>query len=889
MPTPIKKELNSLFPGLTLNYAFVMQDNVFDSLQSTIAGSVKNKNNGAPNYYEGTDSDDELNGRGKDDLITGGLGNDFIRGQGGRDVLQGGAGSDTVLGQGGDDFLIYSFSENLNSESDYYDGGGDSQGEEDSIWFMLTYGEYKAYGTEIEAYQLALNDNNRAHGFYNEFSFNLIVDDIESAEIIRTNRGPTANADTFTTDEDSTYTTADVRNNDTDPDNLDELKVINLNTLGTIGTVTANFTNGTFFYNPNNQFEYLADSESTTDSFDYTISDLAGVESTTTVTMVITGVNDQPIAQDVSASVGEDDAGVNGSFVGTDVDATDILSFSIISEPIDALGHQYGGVSNNNDGTFTFNPLNDFQFLELGESRDVTFQYVAIDDSGVAANNTSDFKAVTVTVNGAYDAPIVIEENVLFESSGQSMWETGDAFTIDWREFYGAEWDESFSETIVNSASLQIVPVVDLRVAGIGPYYGGLSVTSPAVSIGGSTTGRFGISPYFEFDSGSVDSNIPVDIDLTYEVQYEGGDSISILTGYSVDNAAYFETTSPQITFGIDLVFEFTAEGDLTIGSSSFGGGGSYSLFPNINIDIDEPELPGTDINLIEFSSETGVSSDVFDTSSLSGWLDQDGEGGYIISHPDYDTNLALSFPTIDTTGALTEPNRLESTGSDDFAVLDIDLDEIVSEATKYVPPMHYEGSEGLNFEFDLPGFVNTFGIDDVDIDLFSVTWDFELIDIDLISTLTAVQDFTLDIEDLLLMVTLENGDIINGFKMGDNIEFDLPDWDVDLLGDQDGIMDYSLAIDMDAMLNNWTTLDFNLELLARALKANIGYTSDIVGDNSYSLFGSDNDGFLVAESFNLLNVSPLATLFGDEDPSVSGFDLEGFNKVTYEDGFLIA
>ncbi|NOQ16016.1 MAG: hypothetical protein GQ581_03060 [Methyloprofundus sp.] len=1135
---------------------------------------------GFDNFYLGTDDADELDGNGQNDVIIGAGDDDQIRGQGGRDVMQGGAGADTVLGQGGDDYLIYRLTENIastggnlggpgadnysDSPGDYYDGGGDTQGEEDKIIFLLSYGEYNLYGAEIASYQTALNDNNHAHGFYYAFSgFNLIVDDIESAEIILTNRGPTANADTSTTNEDTAFvTTADVRVNDTDPDNLDELTITGFDTSATIGVAALTLADGTYSYDPNSKFEYLAVGESTTDAFNYTITDLAGATSTTTVTITITGVNDapiisvetldsasetvvetnttlttagtltvsdidltdvvtasvisvstsgkdndsktptnsallsmlslaptdpaaildgtentdslawnfnssgeafdyladdenlvltytvkalddngasdtqtvtitvdgtndapiisvktldsasktvvetnatlttagtltvsgvdttdvvtasvmsvstsgkdndlktptnsallsmlsltptdpaaildgtentdsltwnfnssdeafdyladdenlvltytikalddnaasdtqtvtitvdgsndRPIAKDVTASVGEDDTSVTEPFDASDVDSTDILSYAITSQPTDTDGHQYGSVVNNNNGTFTFMPNDQFQFLEADESRDVSFTYKAIDDSGVAATDTSVEKTATITVNGAYDAPIVINEQVLFESYDQSMWDTGDALIIDWREFYGTGWDESFSQTIVNSGSLTIVPKIVDPIFG-ETIYGGYSVTSPAVSIGGSTTGRFGISPYFELNSGSVDSNIPVDIDLTYDVQYESGDSISILTGYSVDNAAYFETTSPSITFGIDLVFEFTASGDLNIGSSTFGSSSSHALFPDIDIDIDEPDLPGTDFNLVEFSSDTGIGSDILDPTTLASWLEQDGEGGYIIGHPGFDTNLALSFPTINTTGALTGPNRLESTGSDDFAVLNIDLDEIASEVIPYFPPMHEEGSVGLDFDVDLPGFVNDLGWDDITVDLFSVNWDFELIDIDLISTLTAVQDFTLDIEELPLMVTLENGDIINGFEMGDSINFTLPDWDVDLLGDQDGMMDYSLAIDMDAMLNNWTTLDFSLDILARALKADIGYTSDIVGDDSYSLFGGDNDGFLVAETFELLNVSPLAELFGAEDPAVSGFDLEGFNTPTYDDGFWIA
>ena len=636
-------------------------------------------------------------------------------------------------------------------------------------------------------------------------------------------------------------------------------------------------------------FNYLADDENLVLTFIVEALDDNSANDTQTVTITVDGTNDRPIAQDVAASVGEDDPSVTGSFVATDVDSTDILSYEIIAQPTDANGRQYGSVTNNSDGTFTFYPLDNFQFLDDNESRDVTFQYKAIDDSGVAATNTSVEKTATITVNGAYDAPTVVNEELLFQSFDQSMWDTGDATQIDWREFYGANWNTSFNQKIVDSGSLTIVPKLEDPITGLD-IYDGYKVKSPEVSVDGSTNGRAGISPYFELDSGSVDSNIPVDIDLTYDVQYESGDTINILTGYSVANDAFFNTASPSIRFGIDLVFEFFAQGNLNIGSSTFGGASTSALFPTINIDIDETNIPGgTDANLIDFSSKTGISSDVFVTTTDNEWLTQDGQGGYIIGHPDFETNLLLSFPSIDTTGVLTGPTRLESTGSDDVAVLHVDVDEILSES-KYFPPMRFNGEEGLHERVNLPGFVNDLGFPDVDVDLFSVNWDFEVIDVDLISTLTAVQDFTLDINELPLMVELENNDIITGFKLGDTISIDLPDWDVDLLGDQDGMMDYAISIDMDAMLNNWTTLDFSIDLLARAFKAQFGYTSDVVGDRSFSLFNANiNDGFFFAQDFELLNVSPLAELFGDEDPNVSGFDLVGFNTEIYENGFVIS
>ena len=86
------------------------------------------------------------------------------------------------------------------------------------------------------------------------------------------NDGPTANADGFGTDEDTSFTTGNALANDTDPDASDTLSVTGINTAGTVGLVTDN-GDGTFTYDPNGQFESLAVGETATDSFTYTISD----------------------------------------------------------------------------------------------------------------------------------------------------------------------------------------------------------------------------------------------------------------------------------------------------------------------------------------------------------------------------------------------------------------------------------------------------------------------------------------------------------------------------------------------------------------------------------------------------------------------------------------
>ncbi|MGK7940264.1 MAG: Ig-like domain-containing protein [Crocosphaera sp.] len=107
-----------------------------------------------------------------------------------------------------------------------------------------------------------------------------------------TNRRPNANPDygfNFTTPEDGMFTTGNVLDNDTDPDN-DILNVESFDTTNTLGLVTYN-GDGTFEYDPNGQFNYLNTGETTTDSFTYIVSDgNGGTDDPTTVNITITGV-----------------------------------------------------------------------------------------------------------------------------------------------------------------------------------------------------------------------------------------------------------------------------------------------------------------------------------------------------------------------------------------------------------------------------------------------------------------------------------------------------------------------------------------------------------------------------------------------------------------------
>jgi VCBS repeat-containing protein len=96
----------------------------------------------------------------------------------------------------------------------------------------------------------------------------------------------------YQTNENSTFTTANVLINDTDPDG-NSLYISSIDTRDTKGVVTQN-SDATFNYNPNNKFSSLRSGEQATDSFTYTVSDGRGGTDTGRVILTIHGVNQAP-------------------------------------------------------------------------------------------------------------------------------------------------------------------------------------------------------------------------------------------------------------------------------------------------------------------------------------------------------------------------------------------------------------------------------------------------------------------------------------------------------------------------------------------------------------------------------------------------------------------
>ncbi len=175
-----------------------------------------------------------------------------------------------------------------------------------------------------------------------------------------------------------------------------------VSTTGTLGTVVNN-GDGTFSYDPNGAFEYLAAGETATDTFDYTVGDGNGGASSATVTVTITGQNDAPVVSPVSRTTDEDAGTFSVDLLAasgaTDVDPTDGLSVTAVAQ---ASGRPIAFAKSGNTLTFDANQFNDLAF---GESATLVFTFTVSDDS--AAPNASTTKTATITVHGRNDSPSV--------------------------------------------------------------------------------------------------------------------------------------------------------------------------------------------------------------------------------------------------------------------------------------------------------------------------------------------------------------------------------------------------------------------------------------------------------------------------------------------------
>ncbi len=209
-----------------------------------------------------------------------------------------------------------------------------------------------------------------------------------SLTVTSVNDAPTANNDQATTLED-TAVTLDVLANDSDVDG-DSLTVSAV-TQGDNGAVVINSDNSVT-YTPDPDFN-SNDSFEGTDVFTYTVSDGNGGSDVATVTIVVTPVNDAPVAVNDNATTPEDTA-ITLDVLANDSDVDgDVLTVTAVTTPTAGITVLHA------DNTVTYTPNPDFNGV-------ATFSYSITDGHG-----GSDTAVVTIAVNPVNDTPVAANDN----------------------------------------------------------------------------------------------------------------------------------------------------------------------------------------------------------------------------------------------------------------------------------------------------------------------------------------------------------------------------------------------------------------------------------------------------------------------------------------------
>ncbi len=420
----------------------------------------------------GENGNDNLTGWGGDDYLVGGSGYDYLDGGDGVDTaryygsifeydfyhLSGGALGivDHNFARDGADYVInveklqfadvtidlttnnapiaQDDSVSINEDVGTYSSGSAKVTDNDFDWegssLTVTPGVFNgAYGT------LTLNANGTytytpyastqslAQGQLVQDSFTYTVSDGSLSDtgtltikITGVNDAPVANPDTAMTGENSTVT-VNVLANDTDVDNGAVLTVTAASAPA--GQGSASVVGNQVQFNPGTDFDYLDSGESANVVVNYTIKDQFGATSSSTVTITVNGANDAPVANDDTASTTED-AAVSGNVLANDTDV-DVEPLTV-TNPGTYVG-AYGTLVLAANGSYTYTPNAAAQGLDTGETVNDVFSYTASDGTA------SDSATLTVTVNGANDAPVANDDTA--STNEDSAGVSGNVLTND--------------------------------------------------------------------------------------------------------------------------------------------------------------------------------------------------------------------------------------------------------------------------------------------------------------------------------------------------------------------------------------------------------------------------------------------------------------------------
>ncbi|MBB4659608.1 ExeM/NucH family extracellular endonuclease [Parvularcula dongshanensis] len=335
-----------------------------------------------PRLPFGTNGDDTLYGTDRSDLILGRGGNDTIYAGAGRDLIQAGAGNDTVyLGAGGDVVLGGKGFDTVVLEGGVLGYEIDRLGRSD-IYLVTDKGEGRGDRhtfTDVEAITFAQD------------GYTYYLDGRNNDPFVQGEAAATGEDDALSLSEDALLA------NDVDLDG-DAIGIAGVDAVSAAGA-SVSFENGVVTYDPAGVFDALAEGETATDTFSYTVSDGRGGSSVATVTVTVTGTNDAPVLS-VPSQVAADE-GETSVFTATATDAEgDAITFSLGGDDADRF------VIDAATGEVSFAEAPDFESPADADGDNAYELIVTATD----ANGASSSEAISVAVDDVLESTARINE-----------------------------------------------------------------------------------------------------------------------------------------------------------------------------------------------------------------------------------------------------------------------------------------------------------------------------------------------------------------------------------------------------------------------------------------------------------------------------------------------
>ena len=461
--------------------------------------------------------------------------------------------------------------------------------------------------------------------------------------VIANNTPPTADGDTFTITEKEKLENISLTNLYGDSDIGDIVSIV----PGTVKSAK-NFdvvinADGTFSYDPGDFFHYLNENglnTSDSDTFKFTVIDAMGETTEATITITINGINDAPVAANISDATTDQDTNepIDVIALATDIDnAKTDLSIGSFTQPQKGRVEKVGN-------ELIFYPGDDFKGLTGAPEQQemVTFTYTVTD-----GDKESVAKTVTITVTGKYDAPKANNDttSIVVKADG-SDFENGDKGIV-------------ISDILANDIAVDNGSTVELVEDGF--------IQSSKGGIASVKNGKIVFDPNGDFDH--LGQGDPEDVTFTYTVRNSLDHSKTstatiTITVTGVNSKPIISGTYDDLTITEKGIGEIPLSDLLALASDENGDTLTISdvntTTPGVNVKIENGKViynPGTTFYGLKGRDPSATDSFTFTVSDGKGGL-VDGTVNVTITGVDdplsVDDNQELTVTSTGTAGQVT-------------------------------------------------------------------------------------------------------------------------------------------------------------------------------------------------------------------------------------------